>query len=202
MEINKPDQGVLKGMGRLEVEQHINRKYFPKIRNIHQFDLTHHHPNTTATTCQRFFSAPKPPPTGYSRPKPHSNASSIQLAHDTNSYFRSRDRVMPPQAPPPKPIKQKEEGVHLGEFPHSQQYRTTNMERMQNQTLKERAVTFKNRNQVRFDPITGNTRSFGFGFEDYQANRNNQIHSHNFSQVPTNRFERVDIISGRKMTFQ
>ena len=37
MEINKPDRGVFKGIGSLEVERHINKKYFPRIRNIHQF---------------------------------------------------------------------------------------------------------------------------------------------------------------------
>lgn len=37
MEVNKPDKGVFKGMGKLEMNQSINRKYFPKIRNVHQF---------------------------------------------------------------------------------------------------------------------------------------------------------------------
>ena len=135
MEINKPEQGVLKGMGRLEIDQHINRKYFPRIRNVHQFEYTHHHPATTATTCQRFFSAPKGPALSDIRPKPLANSSSIQLAHDTNSYFRPKATPQP-QPAPPKPIKQKEEGVKLGDHPLAQHFRTTNMERMQNQTLK------------------------------------------------------------------
>jgi hypothetical protein len=37
MEINKPDRGVFKGMGRLQTDEHINKKYFPKARNINQF---------------------------------------------------------------------------------------------------------------------------------------------------------------------
>jgi hypothetical protein len=37
MEINKPDQGIFKGIGALQQNNHINKKYFPKTRNIHQF---------------------------------------------------------------------------------------------------------------------------------------------------------------------
>ena len=37
MEINKPDAGVFKGMGKLETDQHINRKFFPNLRNKHRF---------------------------------------------------------------------------------------------------------------------------------------------------------------------
>lgn len=37
MEVNKPDRGVFRGMGKLEGAKFINKKYFPNIRNIHQF---------------------------------------------------------------------------------------------------------------------------------------------------------------------
>lgn len=37
MEVNVPDKGVFKGMGKLETNQFINKKHFPRIRNIHQF---------------------------------------------------------------------------------------------------------------------------------------------------------------------
>ena len=110
MEINKPDQGVLKGMGRLEVEKHINRKYFPKIRNVEQFEFSHHHPNTYKSTFQRFHSAPKPPPgTFTSKSKGQNNTSSIQLAHDSQHYFNplSATTYQPHQSVPPKPIRQK-----------------------------------------------------------------------------------------------
>lgn len=50
MEINKPDLGVFKGMGKLESAKFENRKYFPNLRNIHQFEYTHSHPNTYKTS--------------------------------------------------------------------------------------------------------------------------------------------------------
>ena len=37
MEINKPDEGIMRGIGPLEKGQFINRKFFPNIRNQHQF---------------------------------------------------------------------------------------------------------------------------------------------------------------------
>ena len=37
MEVNQPDRGVFKGIGKLETAKHVNRKYFPNIRNMHQF---------------------------------------------------------------------------------------------------------------------------------------------------------------------
>ena len=37
MEINKPDAGVFKGIGKLEMNKQINKKYFPTVRNINQF---------------------------------------------------------------------------------------------------------------------------------------------------------------------
>ncbi len=59
MEINKPDKGLFKGIGGLQVDLHINKKYFPNVRNIHQFDYTHQHKNNYVTSFQRFFSANK-----------------------------------------------------------------------------------------------------------------------------------------------
>lgn len=37
MEINLPDKGIFKGIGKLETKRYMNRKYFPNIRNMHQF---------------------------------------------------------------------------------------------------------------------------------------------------------------------
>lgn len=45
MEVNLPDKGVFRGLGRLETVKFANRKFFPNVRNIHQFNYTHEHPN-------------------------------------------------------------------------------------------------------------------------------------------------------------
>ncbi len=37
MEINEPEKGIFKGIGKLEVKRFANRKFFPNIRNINQF---------------------------------------------------------------------------------------------------------------------------------------------------------------------
>lgn len=54
MEVNKPDRGIFKGMGKLEIKRQINRKYFPMLRNQHQFDYTHSHTNDYKTSFQAF----------------------------------------------------------------------------------------------------------------------------------------------------
>lgn len=54
MEVNLPDKGVFKGMGKLETNQFINKRNFPRIRNIHQFDFTHSHNNDYKTSFQNF----------------------------------------------------------------------------------------------------------------------------------------------------
>ena len=37
MEVNKPDRGIFKGIGKLEVSTFVNKKHFPRVRNVHQF---------------------------------------------------------------------------------------------------------------------------------------------------------------------
>lgn len=54
MEINLPDRGVFKNFGKLEQPKFLNRKYFPNIRNIHQFEYTHEHPTDYKTSFQSF----------------------------------------------------------------------------------------------------------------------------------------------------
>ena len=57
MEINKPDLGVFKGIGRLEITTNVNRKFFPNVRNIHHFDLSHNHRNEYRTNYSTFHKA-------------------------------------------------------------------------------------------------------------------------------------------------
>ena len=45
MEINQGDKGIFKGLGALQKVDFTNRRFFPSIRNRHQFDYSHHHPN-------------------------------------------------------------------------------------------------------------------------------------------------------------
>jgi len=95
-------------MGRLENEAHNNKKYFPRVRNIHQFEYTHSHNNDYLTSFQRFFSAkhaPKP-----MKPAQNSNSSTLMLGSDQVKYdslsrtdYRRFEKVVPP-----KPILQKE----------------------------------------------------------------------------------------------
>ena len=54
MEINLPDKGVFSGLGKLETAKFMNRKYFPNLRNIHQFQYTHDHANSYKTSFQSF----------------------------------------------------------------------------------------------------------------------------------------------------
>lgn len=45
MEVNKPENGIFKGIGRLERTLNLNKKNFPLLRNKHQFEYTHNHDN-------------------------------------------------------------------------------------------------------------------------------------------------------------
>lgn len=54
MEVNQPNKGIFKGMGKLESNRFINRKYFPRVRNVHGFDFSHHQPNDYQTSFQLF----------------------------------------------------------------------------------------------------------------------------------------------------
>ena len=116
MEINKPDRGVFRGMGKLQESIPCNKKYFPNIRNIHGFQYTHHHPNSYATSFQKFFTPQKinhPP----SRPKKNPNHSSLQFGSDPHQLTSLTQTDYPNfgKIIPPKPIRQKEEGVYLGD---------------------------------------------------------------------------------------
>lgn len=108
MEINKPDAGVFKGIGQLEVNKHINKKYFPKVRNIHQFEYTHHHKNDYLSSFQRFFSNNKPQKVApYEKVKQNSNQSTLQFGQDKNNYFNAlyrTDYKNFDKFVPPKPI--------------------------------------------------------------------------------------------------
>ena len=130
MEINKPDKGVFKGFGRLEEEHHINRKYFPRVRNIHQFEYTHQHANDYLTSFERFFTDKSHAASKVEKAKPHQ--SSLILGEDRNNYyssltkkdFKKHDRVVPP-----KLIRNKEEGIGLGNesFNAAEHFLTTAM---------------------------------------------------------------------------
>lgn len=58
MEINLPDRGVFKGMGRLEQDTHDNKKHYPGRRNIHQFQYTHGHQNNYLSSFVHFYKKP------------------------------------------------------------------------------------------------------------------------------------------------
>lgn len=117
MEINKPDKGLFRGIGALEREQFNNKKYFPRLRNIHQFEYTHAHSNSYVTSFQRFFTTTKhTPPT--TKPKTNTNQSTFQIGTDPNNYCNSlskTDYKAFERVHPPKLIKPKEEGIMLGE---------------------------------------------------------------------------------------
>ena len=83
MEINKPDLGVFKGIGPLQIHKNINKKYFPKIRNINQFDFTHHHKNDYLSSFERFFSHNKTQKVAQpERVKNNANHSTVQFGQD------------------------------------------------------------------------------------------------------------------------
>lgn len=76
------------------------------------------------------------------------------------------------------------------------------MERFgKNEQNKLAKVSFKNRGLNRFNPITGQKQSLTFGFEYFEMGRNNTYKAHNNSLIPQ-KYEKVDIISGRKLTYQ
>ena len=94
-----------------------------------------------------------------SKVKKQSNLSTFQLGTDTNNYFKSLSKTDYnnfERVPPPKPIIQKEEGVHLGDEPKQHHFVTTTMERFTNcEENPKNRVTYKNRGLNRFNPITG-----------------------------------------------
>lgn len=102
---------------------------------------------------------------------------------------------------PPKLIRQKEEGVTLGDenVGSLKQFTTTSMATFGQREFKEKAnVTFKDRGIDRFNPITGEKRNLAFGFEDFTMNRDNSYKANNGSIIPK-LGEKFDIISGRKI---
>jgi hypothetical protein len=205
MEINKPDKGVFKGIGSLDQYHPNNKKYFPRIRNIHQFDYTHHHRNDYTTSFQKFFTPNKNHTSLMERVKKNPNQSEVQLGTDPHNYLSSvskTDYKHFDKAVPPKQIRQKEEGVYLGNESKDNHFVTTTMDKFGRVDEKNRTnVTFKNRGISRFNPITGESRQLNFGYEDFEMNRKNNYRANNFSVIPQKN-ERIDIISGRKLTFQ
>lgn len=61
-------------------------------------------------------------------------------------------------------------------------------------------ISFKDRNTERFNPITGETRTLSYGFEDFSMNRKNNYTANNFTFMPQKN-EKFDIISGRRLTY-
>jgi hypothetical protein len=79
---------------------------------------------------------------------------------------------------------------------------TTAMEKFGMRDHRERAkVSYKDRGLQRFNPITGETRTLTFGFEDFSMGRNNNYVANNVTHIPQAN-ERFDIISGRKLTYK
>lgn len=85
MEINKPDLGIFKGMGRLETPKFINRKPFPHIRNKHQFEYTHNHPNQHKSLFSTFHK--RFPSTEYRYEKMKNNPNHTQLVLGTEKQL-------------------------------------------------------------------------------------------------------------------
>lgn len=110
MEVNKPDKGVFKGMGQLEVNRFINRKFFPNLRNQHQFAYTHNHANDYKTCDKQALKKFDKRYYDYTKTKVVSNKSQFDLGTDfkvdrtseNKRCFRKHDFSLPP-----KPIKQK-----------------------------------------------------------------------------------------------
>lgn len=115
MEVNVPDKGVFKGMGRLETNPFINKKHFPRIRNLHQFDYTHSHQNDYKTSFQTF----KPYENRfykYDRVKKNRNESQFDLGKDKNASYLSEAKgyfIRHDKSVPPKPFKEVQEGIGI-----------------------------------------------------------------------------------------
>jgi hypothetical protein len=43
MEINLPERGIFRGMGKLDFNSNRNKKPFPKLTNINQSEMSHNH---------------------------------------------------------------------------------------------------------------------------------------------------------------
>lgn len=54
MEVNLPDKGLFKTMGKNEKILNLTKKNFPLIRNKHQFQYTHNHGDTYQSTTNYF----------------------------------------------------------------------------------------------------------------------------------------------------
>jgi hypothetical protein len=76
MEINKPDSGIFRGLGNNERAHICNRKYFPNLRNIHNFQYTHGHRNDYKTTM-KIFSQFDPNGCKYLRVRKNANESQM-----------------------------------------------------------------------------------------------------------------------------
>lgn len=54
MEVNLPDKGLFKTMGKNAISLNLTKKNFPHIRNKHQFQYTHNHGDNYQTTTKYF----------------------------------------------------------------------------------------------------------------------------------------------------
>ena len=79
MEINKPDEGIMRGMGKLEVPRFINKKFFPSVRNQHQFEFTHNHRNEYKTTFASTNKSYLPKDYHYEKVKKNHNYSQFSM---------------------------------------------------------------------------------------------------------------------------
>ena len=61
-------------------------------------------------------------------------------------------------------------------------------------------IKYKYSRANRFNPITGESCNTTFGFEDFVPKYNKGYKANNFTMVPRSG-ERIDIISGRKLTY-
>lgn len=89
MEVNKPDKGVFKGMGQLENNKFINRKFFPNLRNQHNFAYTHNHHNDYKTCDKQSFKKIDRKFYDYTKVKVNGNKSQFDLGTDKNIDFNS-----------------------------------------------------------------------------------------------------------------
>ncbi|CAM6000658.1 unnamed protein product [Sphagnum balticum] len=93
-------------------------------------------------------------------------------------------------APPPAPIRQKEEGISLGEVGKNsveQQYSTTSMVEFNGRRASGAERGEWGGRKERRDPITGQIRGAigtGFGFEEFGAGRERKYRAHNVTRIP------------------
>lgn len=118
MEINLPNKGIFKGIGKLQARKPLKKKPFPEHNNIHNFEFTHNHPTNYKTSFQNFMRFDQ---SAYKNQKVKKNANESQInfgvdrgfnfESETKSCFRKFN-----QSQPPKQVLHRQEGLGLNQY--------------------------------------------------------------------------------------